>query len=95
MNLFVFGKAKDVSSVGVQDLSVTSEKVSFSPVFITSADIMSKYSYRVDNDIMYIRIKSVLVGGMGKRNVEIHGDFSSLQKIILEDDEKEKVIWEK
>ena len=95
LNLFVFGKVKDVSSIGVQNLSVTSEKVSFSPVFMTSADMMSKYSYRVDDGVMYIKIKSVLVGGIGKENVEINGDFSTLQKIILEDKENEKVIWEK
>ena len=95
LNLFVFGKVKDVSSIGMQNLSVTDDKVLFSPVFMTSADIMSGYSYRIENDIMYIKIKSVLVGGFGKSNVEIKGDFSKLQKVILEDKENEKVIWEK
>lgn len=95
LNLFVLGKVKNVSSIGVKDLSVTNEKVFFSPVFMTSADIMSKYSYRMDNDIMYIKIKSVLVGGVGKKNIEIIGDFSALQKIVLEDTENEKIIWER
>ena len=45
---------------------------------------------------MYIKIRSVLVGlGLGKQNVEIKDDFSALQKIVLEDKEKEKVIWER
>lgn len=62
---------------------------------MTSADIMWNYSYRIENDIMYVKIKSILVGGLGKPNVEIKGDFSSLQKIVLEDNKNEKVIWEK
>ncbi|HHV98844.1 MAG TPA: hypothetical protein GXX36_04610 [Clostridiaceae bacterium] len=56
---------------------------------------MWNYSYRIENDIMYVKIKSILVGGLGKPNVEIKGDFSSLQKIVLEDNKNEKVIWEK
>lgn len=95
LNFFAFGKVKDISSIGVQDLSVTSEKVFFSPVFMTSSDIMSEYSYRIEGDTMYIKIKSVLVGGLSKPNVDIEGDFFAIEKIVLEDKEKQKVIWEK
>ena len=95
LNLFVFGKVKEVSSIGIQDLSVTNETVSFSPVFMTSADIMGSYSYRLENNTMYIKIKSVLAGGIGKSKVEIKGKFSTIKKIVLEDKENEKVIWDR
>ena len=56
---------------------------------------MSNYSYRLEGDTLYIEIKSVLVGGIGKANVEIFGDFSSLRKVVLEDNNNKKTIWEK
>ena len=94
-NLFITGKVKIVSNIGAQNLSVTDEKVFFTPIFATSADVMSGYSHRFDENILYVKIKSVLVGGFGKKNVKIKGDFSSLQKIMLEDKTDQKIIWEK
>lgn len=54
-----------------------------------------KYSYRMGNDIMDIKIKSVLAGGVGKKNIEIIRDFSTWQKMVPEDTENEKAIWER
>ena len=38
VSLFIFGKAKEVSSIGVQGLTVTSEKV-FLPQFLCRVEI--------------------------------------------------------
>ncbi|MCL2150258.1 MAG: hypothetical protein FWH51_04965 [Dehalococcoidia bacterium] len=96
LNVFVFGQIKDISLVGARDVYVSSEKISLYITFGSSADTMSGYSYRIKDDIMYIKIKHVIVGIVNKPNVEIIGDFSTLQKIVLEDnDGKQKVIWEK
>ena len=92
---FLFEKVKTVSSIAAVDLTVTDETVFFHPLFMTSADVMSHYSYRIENDIMYIKIKSVLVGVIPLRNVEIKGDFTSLQTIMLEDDSDQKMIWKR
>jgi len=94
--VFVIGKVKDVSTYFPQDLLVTAEKITFTPMFATSADMMNHYSYRVKDDVMYIKIKSVLVGGLGVKNdVIIYGDFAGLEKIMLEDNVKNRLIWGK
>ena len=96
LNIFIIGRVKEVSTIGIRDLYVTNEKVSFSMIFSTSADTMSKYSYRIENNIMYIKIRSVLVGIIGiSDNVEIEGDFIDIEIIILEDNDGKKIIWDK
>ena len=95
LNFYVFGEVPDVSTIAVLDLSVKPKKVSFTPVFMSGANIMGGYLYQVKDDIMYITIRSVLVGGVGKESVEITGDFSTLQKIVLDDKKTEKIIWER
>jgi len=95
LKFFVIGAVKKVSEIFVQDVTVTDERVFFSPVFCTSADVMSRYAHRTENNILYIKIYHVLVGGWSKSHVDIKGDFSNLQRIVLEDTENEKVIWER
>lgn len=95
INMLIIGKVKDISSVDVSEIEVTDTYVSANVHFATSADVMNSYTYRIENDVLYIKIKSVLIGGLKKSSINIKGDFSLLQKIVLEDKEKQRIIWEK
>ena len=96
MKFFVFGKTLDISQIVILTLSITSERVAFNHMIMSSAEIMSWYSYRIDENTMYIRMRTVLVGGIiFKGMVEINGDFSDLEKVVLEDGVRQRVIWEK
>ena len=105
-NNFINGKVMDVSNIKIeflQDFTVTDKKVFFRLGFFPDSapfhgEVMSKYWYRIENDIMYIKIKTVNSGFneiLGfPDDIDIEGDFSTLQKIILKDNKNEKVIWE-
>ena len=95
LKIFIIGDVKDVSSVGAAKIEVNDKHIFFYVVFGTSADVMSTYSYRIVDDVVYIKMRSAIVGVLEKSSVNIKGDFSSINKIILEDKEEEKVIWEK
>jgi len=96
LKYFVIGKIQDVKTFAINNLSVTSDKIFFNFRILTSADVIRNYSYRIENHVIYIKFTSVIVGILGSfQKVEIEGDFSTLQKIILEDKENERVIWER
>ena len=94
LNTFVIGKTKEISTYGVQNLLVTSEEITFNPAFMTSVDVMNWYSYRIKDGIMYIKIRSVLVGVISQKSVVLKGDFSKLEKIMVIDNRNKKIIWE-
>ena len=95
LKTFVVGRVMPVSFLGYDNLSVTDEKVFFQPWLLSSAHVMSTYSYRVEDDVMYIKMKIVLVGVMSQSQVvDISGDFSTLRKIAVMDNEEERV-WER
>ena len=96
LKLFIIGKVEEVPSIKVEDLTITENRVYFSSWFFSSATVMGGYSYKVKDDTMYIRIRSVIVGVVRKPYiVDIHGDFSSLTKVVLEDRNIKRTIWTK
>lgn len=96
LKFYVIGHVGDVSAVIVKNIEVTDKRVSFDLYFATSADIMNWYTYRLIDNTLYIKLRSVIAGGISFKNrVNIKGDFSLLQQVILEDNKKQRVIWTK
>lgn len=96
MKYFVIGKVQETYSVAVTDIKMTDNNFLMKFLFVTSADVYKGYSYRVLNDTLYIKIRSVLVGGLGKPSeISINGDFKNINEVIIEDETSQKVIWPK
>lgn len=63
----IIGKVQRAYTVAVTDIKMTDNNFSMNFLFATSADVYTGCSYRVLNYTLYIKIRSVLVGGLGKR----------------------------
>ena len=97
LKLFVIGDTQDVNSLTIHNLSASSEKLFFNfRIPLSSANVVRSYKYRISDDILYIELTSVIVGIFRPlHTVEIEGDFSAINKVMLEDNENKRLIWEK
>lgn len=99
LKVFVIGEVKNISTLHVKNISVTESEVEFDIVTSSSADIFKDYSYRTQGDKMYIKIHTVLAGGIGSkpfdRHLVIKEDLAPIHQILVEDNIDNRVIWER
>ena len=87
-----------VERITIYETKVESSNVSISGGFRQDSALAYKgYKHRIADNTLYITIYEVLVSNhyrSGNFDIILSGDFSALQKIILEDSQSERVIWE-
>lgn len=99
LKVFVIGEVKDVNSIYVNNVNVEDTLVQFDMTTPSSADVYQRYGCRTEGDCLYVKIHTVIAGGLGSRSFEQHlkitGEFGQINKIYLEDGVNKKFIWER
>jgi hypothetical protein len=96
---FIIGGIIRPGAIGEIRLTASDSRIQVSGRFmLDSAKAYKNYSYRVEGSNMYIKIYGTLVSSFhryGVFDIKIDGDFSTITKIYLEDNNEKQLIWEK
>ena len=95
VKFFVIGEVKSVDSIMVDNIFISETEMEFDIDSSISADMYKKYTLRVENDKLYIKIHTILTNGNGifKRRLKIQHDFKNINEIYFEDNETTRLIW--
>jgi len=96
---FIIGDTIRPDAIGLIRVDASDFQIKFSGDFVLeSAKAYKNYSYRIEEDVMYIKVYGALVSTFHKSghfDIVIDGDFSTITTIYLEDNNDKQLIWEK
>ena len=96
IKLFLIGRVMYTSSSFSEEQTVESQSVSLKYGTTNSMYAFRGYSYRTENNCLYIKIYGVFPSFIfkdGNGTIKINGDFSKLEKIYFEDSNEKKLVW--
>ena len=93
------GSVMPVERVTIYEVKVENASVNISGDFLQDSALAYKgFKFKIADNILYVKIYKVLVSNIdryGDVAICIEDDFSSLQKIYLDDGTNQKLIWER
>ena len=97
VNLTLVGKIMPVDRITVFKTELIEEGVRIELNFLMDSSLVyRKCRYRVVDDVLYVKIYSALHSPFFQRadvSVLIKGDFSTIQRVVLEDNNQSRTIW--
>lgn len=93
-NVFASGKVLRAQSLGYSDITVSTSSVSGNISSSTSADKFSKFTYRIEDNNLYITVYGGVLSGGWDGGIHIEDDFSELYSIYLADTTTTRLIWQ-
>ncbi len=97
---FVEGMYVDTATIGIKNIKVSEENISIEGFTTSSATGFSKYTYYIQNDNLYLKLKYSLVNKVnseGDFNLTIHEPSAQIRKIFIQgrDQLDQRLVWEK
>ena len=98
INLFVFGNVRGVDATFVTEIAVSDAKIELLVETTNSSAGYKGYKYEKIGNTVEIRILEVLVSDKypnGGGSINIKGEFSDIDTILIIDNDNKKEIWTK
>ncbi|WP_391121876.1 hypothetical protein [Psychrobacillus sp. L3] len=97
---FIRGMTQDVEWLGVNNVDVSEDTIVINAFNPNSGDMITGYDYTTEDKTVYVKLRGTLVNRLGnsipKDNIVINGNFSNIDKIVLQGKSNQrKIIWNK
>ncbi|WP_216827418.1 hypothetical protein [Alkalihalobacterium elongatum] len=97
---FIVGEYVTSEAIGIQEINVLEDSIILKGFTVSSAAGFSNYSYEINNDKLYIRLRYSIVSPInpvGDFSIIIRKPTKDIHSILIQGKDKEdlRLIWEK
>jgi len=94
----MIGSLVNTQTLLIRDITVSSEKLHITGTTSNSAQAFTKYSYTIENDILYLKLRYALVNPFhqsGDFNIIINDNLVGINKIYLQGQKYDdlQLVW--